>query len=355
MNIRKLTAAFIAAAIIPASVFAESITVLLDGSPLDFSVEPFITEGTTFVPMRAIFEALGAQISWDDASKTVTSSKDGTEIKITIGSTDVYRNGEKGTLLAAPVISEDFTMVPLRFVSESFGCSVSWNGETQTVVISTENPLENTTMGFVGDSICYGTNCEGGYAKIISEQNRLTAFNEAKGGSALSRGIPWNEESDAKRPSIIDMLDALPDELDYVIMEGGLNDFWGHAELGETDSADELTYSGALNALFSKAKTDYPNSKLGFVIAHDAFTYDAEERYEAYYQRTKDICDRHGIPYLDLYVLNNKETGVNVKDAEMKKMYFETEERPGGDGVHPNRLGYNEIYVQPMVEWLRGL
>ncbi len=352
---KKFIIAVLAALLTVPAAFAQSATILLDNAPIDFPVEPFITEGTTFVPMRAIFEALGAEVDWNGDTRTVTSVKNGAKIEITIGSTAVYRNGIEETLLAAPVIVDDYTMVPLRFVSESFGCTVDWDGDTQTVTISSENPLENAKIGFVGDSIAYGTNYEGGYARILSEKFNITAYNEAKGGSTLSRGIPWEENSTGNRPSVIDMLDALPDDLDYVIMEGGLNDFWGHAELGEIDSADELTYSGALNALFNKAKTDYPDSKLGFIITHDAFTYDAEERYEAYYQMTKDICDKHGVSYLDLYAQNNREVGVNVKDEEMKKTYFESDERPGGDGVHPNRLGYEEIYVRPMTEWLRTL
>lgn len=335
--------------------FASGVNIILDGKTLDFPVEPFISEGTTFVPMRVIFEALGAKIDWNGTTKTVTSVKNGTEINISIGSRDVYKNGIKKTLLAAPVIIDDYTMVPLRFVSESFGCEVDWNGNTQTVTINSENPLENTTIGIIGDSIAYGTNYEGGYARILSENYGITSINEALGGSAISRGIKWDENSAGFRPSVIDMLDALPDNLDYVIMQGGLNDFWGHAELGEIDSADELTYSGALNALFIKAKADYPNSKLGFVITHNAFTYNAEEYYEMFYQRTKDICDKHGIPYLDLYSQNNQKIIVNVKDEEMKKKYFESDKCPGGDGVHPNRLGYEEIYVKPIIEWLKAL
>ncbi len=334
---------------------AAEVNIILDGKTLDFPVEPFISEGTTFVPMRVIFEALGAEIDWNGETKTVTSYKNGTNINITIGSRDVYKNGIKETLLAAPVIVDDYTMVPLRFVSESFGCAVDWNGETHTVTINSENPLKNAKIGFIGDSICSGGNFEGGYARIISENYGITAINEALGGSALSRGIKWDENSDGFRPSIIDMLDALPDDLDYVVMQGGLNDFWGHVKLGEIDSADELTYSGALNALFSKAKADYPKSKLGFIITHNAFTYDAEGYYEAFYQRTKDICDKHGISYLDLYSQNNQNVGVNVKDAEMKRIYFESNERPGGDGVHPNKFGYEEIYAKPIMEWLRTL
>lgn len=356
MNIKRLTAAVIvSAAAVTTTIFADSITVLLDGNPLAFETEPFISEGTTFVPMRAIFEALGAEVQWNGEERSVTSQKDSTEIKITIGSTAVYKNGEEETLLAAPVIVNDFTMVPLRFVSESFGCDVGWNAQKRTVVISTKNPLENTHIGFVGDSIAYGTNWEGGYAKLLSEKNNLTAYNEARGGSTIVRGVPWNEETTASRPSIIDLIDSLPDDLDYVIMEGGLNDYWAHVEMGTTDSTDEYTFAGALNGMFNKAKSKYPYAKLGFVITHNAFTYNAEPYYEEYYQMIKTICDLQGVPYLDLYSQNNTQTGVNVKDSEQKLKYFGSQGAPEGDGVHPNQLGYEEIYFLPMNDWLKTL
>ena len=352
---KKIITAIIAFIITQTAVSAQGVTILLNNSPLAFPVEPFIAEGTTFVPMRVIFEALGASVSWNGATRTVSSKKGGTEINLTIGSTTVYKNGQSTTLAAAPVIVNDYTMVPLRFVSESMGCDVDWNGQTKTVTITTGGALENAVIGFVGDSICSGGNFEGGYAKILSEMSSITAINEAAGGAVLSRGIKWDENYPDLRPCITDMLNSLPDSLDYVIMQGGLNDFWGHAELGTADSDDTLTYGGALNALFKKAKADYPYSKLGFVITHDAFTYDAEENFEPYYELTKTICDQNGIPYLDLYAANNEKTGVNVKDAAMKKTYFESDERPGGDGVHPNETGYREIYAKPMLEWLKTL
>lgn len=336
---------------------ADSATILLDGGKLDFPVEPFITEGTTFVPMRAIFEALGAEIEWNDETRTVTSIKDGTEINITIGSTLAYKNGEEQILPAPPVIVDDFTMVPLRFVSESFGCSVDWDGDTRTVTIISE-PLAGSSAGFIGDSICYGTNYYGGYAQIISEYNNMTAYNEGIGGASVARNVKWSEDSDGFRPCITDQLDALPDDLDYVIMQGGINDFWNHSPLGalsDSNEFDDTTFAGALETLFSKAKNDYPESKLGFVINHDAFTYNAEDGYEPYYEIIKAACEKWDIPYLDLYAENNTETGVNVKDAEQCKLYFESDERPGGDGVHPNRLGYELIYAQPITEWMKGL
>lgn len=355
MKIKTLAAAVIVLLAAATSVFADSVTVLLDGSPMAFETEPFISEGTTFVPMRAIFEALGAQIEWDGEERSVTSKKDSTEIKITIGSTAVYKNGEEETLLAAPVIVNNFTMVPLRFVSESFGCDVGWNAQKRTVVISTKNPLENTHIGFVGDSIAFGTNWEGGYARLLSEKNNLTAYNESRGGSTIVRGVPWNEETTASRPSIIDLIDNLPEYLDYVIMEGGLNDYWAHVEMGTPDSTDEFTFAGALNGMFNKAKSNYPNAKLGFVITHNAFTYNAEPYYEEYYQMIKTICDLQGVSYLDLYSQNNAQTGVNVKNSEQRQKYFASDGAPEGDGVHPNRLGYEEMYLLPMNDWLKTL
>jgi lysophospholipase L1-like esterase len=355
---KKIVLALLTSTIITVAASAEAATIILDGENLDFPIEPFITEGTTFVPMRSIFEALGASVEWNGDTSTVTSRKNDTEVNITIGSTSVYKNGEEEILKAAPMIIEDHTMVPLRFISESFGCTVDWDGDTQTITIVSENPLINSTVGFIGDSICYGTNYSGGYAQLMSEYNDLTAYNEGLGGATIARNVKWSTDSDGNRPCIIDMLDALPDDLDYVIIEGGVNDFWAGVPIGElSDSGkyDDLTFAGSLETLFSKAKNDYPSSKLGFVINHDAFTYNAEDNYAPYYEMIKAACDKWGIPYLDLYAQNNTETGVNVKDSEQCKLYFESNDRPNGDGCHPNRLGYEVIYVQPMTEWMKSI
>lgn len=77
------------------------------------------------------------------------------------------------------------------------------------------------------------------------------------------------------------MLDNLDGDYEYIIAEGGLNDFWGHSELGEiTDGFsgdfDENTMTGGMEKMFFEIRNDFPNSKVGFVITHDPFTYDAE-------------------------------------------------------------------------------
>lgn len=223
-----------------------------------------------------------------------------------------------------------------------------------------ENPLEGASIAFVGDSISYGTNYHGGYGKLIGEENNMTVTNPSKGGATLARNVKWTADSEGFRPCIIDMTDELDGEFDYIIIEGGVNDFWNHAPLGEMTADfeggyDENTMAGGLESMFLKIKENHTESKIGFVIIHDPFTYDAEDGFAPYYEMIKSVCDKWSVPYIDLYSENNMEKGVNVKDDEQKKLYFETENSPGGDGCHPNELGYQVIYVGPMTEWMKTL
>ncbi len=225
---------------------------------------------------------------------------------------------------------------------------------------SDTNPLEGKSVAFVGDSISYGTNYHGGYGKLIGEDNNMTVINTSLGGATVARGVKWTADSDGTRPCIIDMTKELTDDVDYIIIEGGVNDFWNHAPLGElTDgfdgNYDESTMAGGLEAIFYDVKENHPESKAGYVIIHDPFTYDAESGFEKYYEMIKDACDKWEIPYIDLYSANNKETGVNVCDTEQRRLYFSSESNPDGDGCHPNELGYRKIYVEPMTEWMKTL
>lgn len=223
-----------------------------------------------------------------------------------------------------------------------------------------ENPLDGKSIAFIGDSISYGTNWQGGYGKLIGEQYNMTVTNVSKGGATLADNVHWSADSDGYRPYIADMLDNLDGDYEYIIAEGGLNDFWAHSELGEitdgfNDNFDENTMTGGMEKMFFEIKNDFPDSKVGFVITHDPFTYDAEDNFEPYYERIKEVCDKWDVSYLDLYAQNNSDTGVNVRDDDMRKLYFGSESKPDGDGTHPNKLGYQAIYVEPMIPWLKSL
>lgn len=137
---KKLLSVLMAAAMLMASFAAvhaeDDIKLLLDGSEVAFDVPPQIIESRTFVPMRAIFEVLGAEVKWDDTTKSVTAEKDGTDIIMIIGSEMMFVNYSPVTLDAPPQIIDGRTLVPVRAIAESLDCDVDWDGDTRTVVIT---------------------------------------------------------------------------------------------------------------------------------------------------------------------------------------------------------------------------
>jgi hypothetical protein len=83
--------------------------------------------------------------------RAVVVSKEGIEVKLIIGVTEAYVNGEKVSLDVPAEIVNARTVVPLRFISEAFGAAVEWEGETKSVVIfeeeQTESPSTNESVG----------------------------------------------------------------------------------------------------------------------------------------------------------------------------------------------------------------
>ena len=112
------------------------VRVKLNGDMIGFDSQPFVENGRTFVPMRKIFEKLGATIEWDDPAQTVTAIKGNDVIKLTIGSNVAIVNGQEKTLDAPAQLKESRTLVPLRFVSESLGLKVGWSESNNLVIIN---------------------------------------------------------------------------------------------------------------------------------------------------------------------------------------------------------------------------
>lgn len=114
----------------------DRISVYVNDIEVVFDQQPIIVNDRTLVPVRAIFEAMGAVVGWEEETGTVASEKDGTVIKISIGADSMTKNGETVGLDVPAQIVGDRTLVPLRAISEAFGASVSWNGANRSVDIS---------------------------------------------------------------------------------------------------------------------------------------------------------------------------------------------------------------------------
>ena len=89
----------------------------------------------TMVPLRAIFEALGAYVHWEDSTQTITAIKDDTVVILVIGKNSINVNGVDKPLDVPAMLVDSRTLVPARAVAESFGCDVLWDDATQTVTI----------------------------------------------------------------------------------------------------------------------------------------------------------------------------------------------------------------------------
>lgn len=97
---------------------------------------PVIVNDRTLVPIRAIIEAMDGTVGWEQATQTATLNYGDDEIQLVIDSATAYLNGTASTLDTAPTIINDRTMLPIRFIAESFKFKVDWTEDSQTVTIS---------------------------------------------------------------------------------------------------------------------------------------------------------------------------------------------------------------------------
>src|SRR4051812_25487346 len=91
---------------------AQAISVEIDGIPQQYEQLPLLVNGHTLVPMRSIFEALGANLIWDDSTKTIVATKDKVKITLTIGVDYVYVNEQIEKMDQQAVMINGHTMVP---------------------------------------------------------------------------------------------------------------------------------------------------------------------------------------------------------------------------------------------------
>ncbi|MDU5947387.1 MAG: stalk domain-containing protein [Paenibacillus macerans] len=120
------------------------IAIELDGKPLVPEVPPVLVNGTVLVPIRDVFETLGAKPAWDGENKTVTAAKDGTTLVYRIGEREAQLNGHTLALAVPGQIADGHTLVPLRFVSEALGSEVEWDGAGRTVRIASAFDYDTT-------------------------------------------------------------------------------------------------------------------------------------------------------------------------------------------------------------------
>ena len=156
----------------------DEVTVYLDGTQLQFEQPPVIQNGTTLVPMRALFEALGAEVDWDGESQYINaiSYSKGQMIGMYINDNTIIHNGIDVYIDVAPQLINGYTMIPLRVVSECMDTTVEWGGDTKSIYIRNKNSIGTIygdNFAYVGQ---YFNNVPNGYGiyYIYDDNNNAT-------------------------------------------------------------------------------------------------------------------------------------------------------------------------------------
>ena len=110
--------------------------VYVDGTQVIYPVQPIVKNGSTLVPLRETFEAMGAVVTWNQQEQKVTAKNGSKEVILSIDSTVGYVDGQMVPLTTPPIIYQSKTMIPLRFVGEAFGGEVDYDVTTKMINIT---------------------------------------------------------------------------------------------------------------------------------------------------------------------------------------------------------------------------
>lgn len=115
-----------------------AVKVTVDGERIDFKGAPPQAQGSRImVPIRGIFEHMGANLAWNQQAQSVTSRRGDSTVVVTVGKSDATINGKAATVETPPIVAQGRVMVPLRFLAQALGAQVEWLGADRTVAITT--------------------------------------------------------------------------------------------------------------------------------------------------------------------------------------------------------------------------
>ncbi len=165
-----------------------AVQVEVNGQALSSDVPPAKIGGRIMVPLRGIFEALGAKVDWNAASKTIIANSDTTNVQLIIGNPRATVNDKTVVLDTPAMIIRGATMVPVRFVSEAMGAEVEWKNSTQTVSITTDKKYAASSF----------TVPSGTVIPVKLDRTISSAANNV--GDAVSATVASVKEGDAEFP-----------------------------------------------------------------------------------------------------------------------------------------------------------
>lgn len=306
---KKFIAAILAASafVVPSAVMAEedTVSVIVDNETVEFDQPPVIVDGTTLVPVRAVFEKAGAEVSWDQETQTATLVKDSYTVTIKLNDTVLYKNGVQVALAKPAQIMNDRVLIPVRAIGEAMDFDINWDGFHSQVVVSTD-----------------GTE----YRPYAA---RRTAFRELADAAVFytDKNVDWadvdlTKEGSADTVSFTAALDTANSErplliingVDYTEMLKGLSSTYSLAVI-DTDLSTEgreivITENGAtLTAHFFYYDGESLRPVMRRIYGADGSSYNTETQLSIRYasklffdQKSFMLSDIEGITWTDIMV-----------------------------------------------------
>ncbi|AUO06886.1 copper amine oxidase [Paenibacillus jamilae] len=263
------------------------IKVIINGVTQQYTQPPVVSQNTTLVPLRGVFESLGAKVEWDSKAKKVTASKNDDTLTLNIGSKLAYKNSKPVQLDAATQIQKGQVLVPLRFVSKSLGAKVNWNQTSRTVTISNQandstpdiNSLSSKPLATPVTKVTYDT----------YYNDSLTYEDAVKLAIADSTSVKTGEVS--------------IDQTGKIMKETGKNIDFVPAEAG--DEAQDKAFKG-----YAQTNLNYEAAKKNLEMTKEGIEYNVKDLYNKLLQKQNAV---------KLAVLNIEDAERKLKVAQIKR------------------------------------
>jgi lysophospholipase L1-like esterase len=220
-----------------------------------------------------------------------------------------------------------------------------------------ENKLLGKKLGCDGDSIMYGAENTTSYANLIVANNNMTLNKVARSGATIATGTTG---SSGNRHWICEGVLTIDTDCDYVIINGGINDYWNDVPMGTfiesyTDAVDSTTFYGALETLCRNLLSRFPTKKIAFITNHHIkntyYTVRSSSHlaFKDYLDAIYKVMNKYGIKIID--VGNN----THMNTALSQYLPYTIEDGGQYDGTHPTIQGYNLFYVDYITSELNNL
>ncbi|WP_420539453.1 stalk domain-containing protein [Paenibacillus polymyxa] len=255
------------------------IKVIINGVTQQYTQSPIVSQNTTLVPLRGVFESLGAQVEWDSKAKKVTASKNDDTLTLNIGSKLAYKNSNPVQLDAATQIQKGQVLVPLRFVSQSLGAKVNWDQATRTVTISNQANGSTTAPNSLSSKPLTAPVTKVTYDTYYNDS--LTYEDAVKLAIADSTSIKTVETS--------------IDQAGKIMKEAGKNIDFVPAEAGV--EAQDKAFKG-----YAQTNLNYEAAKKNLEMTKEGIEYNVKDLYNKLLQKQNAV----------------KLAALNIEDAERK-------------------------------------